>query len=147
MFKHPTFRDGPVCLRESVCNRQLWRHHLKWRAELRGLSRRVSSTGAVQRLHLQRPQALFPQPLFTPALELALGEAAKAAKHDNESPDQPESGKACQKCIGALRHHHDDHLDKVCALQDPVGRFKVLRRPAGCVVEFTHQVSKHMNRP
>lgn len=60
------------------------------------------------------------------ALQFALGEAAKAAEHYNESPDQPEAGKARQKRIGALRHHHDEHLGEVWALQDPVEKIQVL---------------------
>ncbi|TNN64661.1 hypothetical protein EYF80_025170 [Liparis tanakae] len=68
--------------------------------------RRVPPGVAAERLHLHGPQTLLPQALLVAPLQPALQEAAEAAQHDHEGPDQPEAGETGQEGVGALRHHH-----------------------------------------
>ena len=98
------------------------RRQRRRRAELRRLSgqlrgwscrwwrrrreRRVSCGRTAERLHLDGPQTLLPQPLLVAALQPALQEAAEAAEHDDDGPDQPEAGETGQEGVGALWHHH-----------------------------------------
>lgn len=97
----------PAPLGDRVGDRQLRRHHLRRRTELRWFSRRVSYRCALQRLHLQGPQTLLPQPLLAPPLQFTLHKAAEAANHHDQGPNQPESSKARQESVGTLGHHHD----------------------------------------
>lgn len=121
-------------------DRHLWRHHLRRLTELRWLSRRVSYPCTLQGLHLQGPQTLLPQPLLTPTLQFTLHKAAEAANHDNKGPNQPESSKARQECVGTLGHHHDCILDNSTNLSDPAG--KTERSHAFYIAEVFSQVSK-----
>lgn len=119
---HITWHADPVCLWHRMRNRkrnrrrpgllgaelrylpgQLWRWWGWWRLRRH---RRVSCRVTAEWLHLYGSQTLFPQPLLLAALQPALQEAAEAAQHDDDGPDQPEAGETGQEGVGALRHHH-----------------------------------------
>lgn len=55
-----------------------------------------------ERLHLYGSQTLLPQPLLVAALQSSLQEAAEAAEHNYDGPDQPEAGETGQEGVGAL---------------------------------------------
>lgn len=63
-------------------------------------------TLVVQRLQLQRAQALLPQPLLLLPLHPPPQVAAEAAQQHDEPPDEPEAREAGEEGVGALGHHH-----------------------------------------
>ena len=149
-----TWHADPVRLWHGMRNRQRdRRRHRRRRAELRRLpgqlcgrslrwrrrrrrERRVSWGGTAERLHLDGPQTLLPQPLLVAALQPALQEAAEAAEHDDDGPDQPEAGETGQEGVGALWHHHGSE-GTGWEIPPEAGRGGFRRGPAAIVIRLS----------